>query len=436
MVTTRPAGRTPVPDPVVTVGAGQTAAVAARSLRTAGFDGRIVMVGDEQHLPYQRPPLSKGYLVGSDDRTDLPILTAQWCAEHAVELRLGTRARRIDPATRTVELDDGDRLAAGGVLLATGGRPRRLPDTRSPGTAHPDRSDRVLVLRTIEDADRIRGLLGAGRHLVVVGAGFIGSEVAAAARTLGTDVTIIEALDVPFAPLLGRRMGTALAGLHGDGGTALRTGETVEGIEESAHGVAVTTSSGATVEGDAVVVGIGIVPAVEVADASGIATGDGVLVDAHCRTSVPGVVAAGDVANHYHPLFERRLRVEHFDNANRQGAVAARTLLGDEVVLDTPHWFWSDQYGHNIQYAGDAPSADHLVVRGSVEARDFIAFYLRGPVLVAALAVDRGRAMAVTRRLIARRARPDPAVLTDEQVGLRSLLDDDSRDNDDTGSHP
>lgn len=402
-----------MPDPIVAVGAGQAAAVAARTLRTAGYDGRIVLLGDEPHPPYQRPPLSKGYLVGTASRADLSIVTEDWWDEHEVDLRLGVRARRVDAATRAVELDSGAWLAASGVLLATGGRPRRLPETRS---------ERVSVLRTVEDADRIRAALGPGRHLIMIGAGFIGSEVAASARALDTAVTMVDLLEVPFAAVLGRRMGAVLVDIHRDHGVTVRTGEPVEAVADTGEGVVVRMGSGAAIEGDAVVVGIGIVPAVEVAEASGIATGDGILVDQHCRTSVPGVVAAGDVANHYHPLFEQRLRVEHFDNANRQAPVAARTLLGEDAVFDDPHWFWSDQYEHNIQYAGHAPGADSIVVRGSVPARDFIAFYLRDGVVVAALAIDQGRAMAVTKRLIARRARPDPAVLADQDTDLRGLL--------------
>lgn len=395
----------------VIIGASLTAAAAAFTLRREGFDGRVVLVGEEPHLPYERPPLSKEYLRGEVTVDRLLVYPAAWYADHDVEARLGTPAARIIPADRTVELGDGRRVQADAVLLATGGRPRRLPAMGS---------ERPLYLRTVEDAQRIATHLSPGRRLVMVGAGFIGAEVAASVRQAGTDVTMLEMLDVPLEHLLGKAMGQVCADIHRDHGVDLRTGERVESITDTADGVVVRTSTGATVEASAVVMGVGMVPNVEVAEASGIVTGNGVIVDEFCRTSLDGVYAAGDVANHYHPLYDRRMRVEHYDNALSQGAVAARNMLGRPEAYADPHWFWSDQYEHNIQYAGSAEHWDDLVVRGSVDDRSFVAFYLRDRRVQAVLGVNRGRDVRSAKRLVAT-VDVDPAQLRDENTDLRAL---------------
>lgn len=395
----------------VIIGAGLTAAAAAFTLRREGFDGRVVLVGQEPHLPYQRPPLSKEYLRGDVTADRLSVYPESWYADHAVETRLGTRAARIIPADRAVELDGGRRLHADAVLLATGGRPRRLPTVNS---------QRLLYLRTIEDAQRIATHLGPGRRLIMVGAGFIGAEVAASARQAGTDVTMLEMLDVPLEHLLGKAMGQVCADIHRDHGVDLRTGERVESITDAADGVVVRTSTGDTVEGSAVILGVGMAPNVDIAEASGIATDDGVIVDEFCRTSLDEVYAAGDVANHWHPLYDRRVRVEHYDNAISQGAAAARNMLGRPEAYADPHWFWSDQYEHNIQYAGSAEQWDDLVVRGSVDDCSFVAFYLRDRRVQAVLGINRGRDVRAAKRLLAT-VDVDPAQLRDESTDLRAL---------------
>ncbi len=395
---------------IVTIGAGQTAAVAARTLRRRGYDGHIELIGDEALPPYQRPPLSKDYLADGDD-DGLFLLTEKWCADNDVRVRLGSRAARIDPGRSAVELADGSEIAADAVLIATGGRARRLPGVEG---------DRVHYLRTLHDADRLRRQLHPGTRLIVIGAGFIGSEVAATARGAGAEVTVIETFEVPLQRALGREMGAACAEIHRRHGVDLRLGETVESVVETAGGVVVTTSGG-RIEGDHVVVGIGITPNVQVASRSGLAVDNGVLVDEYCRTSVPHVYAAGDVANHQHPLFGERIRVEHFDNASRQGAAAAGNMLGRDTVFDDPHWFWSDQYDVNLQYAGHAREWDDLVIRGSVEELDFSAFYLRGGVIRAAFGVDRGGDVLLAKELIAGQVSVDPWTLRDEDVDLAEL---------------
>jgi 3-phenylpropionate/trans-cinnamate dioxygenase ferredoxin reductase subunit len=402
-----------MPGTIATVGAGQTAAVAVRTLRRRGFDGQLVLIGAEPHLPYQRPPLSKEYLAGEQDRDEVFLLTEKWCADNAVDLRLGTGASRVDAAAGAVELEDGTRVEADAVLLATGSRARLLPGAEG---------DRVVHLRTLDDADRLRGHLRPGRHVITVGGGFIGAEVASVARAAGARVTVLEALDVPLEPVLGREFGGVCGRILRDNGVDLRTGETVTEVAETAGGVTVRTAAGTVLGGDVVVVGIGSVPNTEVAERSGIAVDGGVLTDEHCRTSTDRVFAAGDVTNHYHPLFGRRMRVEHFDNANKQGMAAAKNMLGRTTVYGDPHWFWSDQFDLNLQHAGHVSQWADVVVRGSVEELDFLAFALDGGVVRAAFAVERGGGMFLARELIAAGAAPDPDLLRDEDVELTELL--------------
>jgi 3-phenylpropionate/trans-cinnamate dioxygenase ferredoxin reductase component len=400
-------------DTVLIVGAGQTAAMATRTLRRRGFGGRVVLIGEEPHLPYQRPPLSKEYLQGVEERSGLFLLSEEWCVKNDLEVRLGTRVEGIDAVDRAIELSDQTRVRGDAVLIATGGRPRQIPGVQG---------ERVHYLRTIEDSDRIKAMLGPDTRLVVIGGGFIGLEVAASARVLGAQVTVLEMLDVPLERVLGRQMGAVCAELHRGHGVQLLTGDTVETVTETAEGVVVRTGRGAVVEGDLVVVGVGIAPNVEVAEAAGLKVANGIVVDEYCRTSLDGVYAAGDVANHFHPLYERYLRVEHFDNANKQGAAAANNILGRATVFDDPHWFWSDQYEVNIQHAGHADAWTELVIRGSVEQRDFVAFYLDGATLRAAFGIDRGEDISAAKELIAARAAPEPDQLRDEDVDLFDLL--------------
>jgi 3-phenylpropionate/trans-cinnamate dioxygenase ferredoxin reductase subunit len=393
---------------IVIVGAGMTSAAAAEALRQAEFDGRILIVGREPHLPYERPPLSKEYLRGEHGREALPIRGQDWYEQHDVELRLGTEVTSLDASGPAVELGDGEVIDADAVLLATGGVPRRMPGKPS---------ERVLYLRTVEDADRIRDLMASGR-LVVVGAGFIGAEVAASARAREVEVTLLERNGTPLARALGEEMGRLYGDIHRDHGVDLRTGAMVEGIEDTAGGVVVRLGEDQAIEADAVLVGVGIAPSTELAEAAGLDVDDGVLVDQRCRTSADGVFAAGDMANHLHPLFGR-LRVEHFDNAIKMGAAAARSMLGSEEAFDDPHWFWSDQYDVNLQYVGFAREWDDVVIRGSTDDRRFVAFYIHRGVLFAALGMNRGRDVRRAMKLIG--TRPDPALLRDEDTDLRTL---------------
>jgi 3-phenylpropionate/trans-cinnamate dioxygenase ferredoxin reductase subunit len=397
----------------VVVGAGYTGMAAVEALRSGGFDGRIVMIGEEPHYPYERPPLSKTYLRGTHAREALFPRPNSWYAEHGVEALLSARVRTVDVAEQVVELNDSDRIAYNRLLLATGGRPRSLR-----GIA----GERVLYLRTLEDADRLRAQLIPGSRLVVVGAGFIGCEVAATARALGVTVTVLEALDRPLGRVFGDEIGTLIAQIHRDEGIELRCGEAVTSVTERGGEVVVGTAGGAVISCDVVVVGVGIAPNVELVRGSGVDVDNGIVVDEYCRTSVEGIYAAGDVANHYHPIFNRRMRVEHYDNALRQGAAAAANMLDRMVIFDDVHWFWSDQYTYNLQYVGCADGWDQIVLRGGIRDRRFAAFYLRHRRIVAALGINRGQDVLVAKRLIHARAHVEPRLLRDEDVNLRTLV--------------
>ncbi|MBU8831716.1 NAD(P)/FAD-dependent oxidoreductase [Mycolicibacterium goodii] len=396
----------------VTVGAGQTAAVAARTLRRRGFDGRIILIGDEPHPPYQRPPLSKEYLSGAGASDDLWILPERWCADHNVEIRTGTEVTRVDTATGTVELSGQAPIRADAVLFATGGRPRRLP---VPGP----RPDLVHHLRTLDDAARLHEALTPGCRLGIIGAGFIGLEIAATAVGLGSSVTVLEAAAVPLGAVLGPRIGTEIGRLHRANGVQLHTGVAVDGLRTDADGVVVSTGA-QDMRFDAVVIGIGITPNTAVAEASGIAVDDGIVVDVQGRASVPNVYAAGDVARRFSERAARHVRVEHFDNANRQGAAVANAMLGRDAVNDDAPWFWSDQYEHNLQLLGAATG--DLVIRGDVEDSEFTAFYIdTDDTLRGVFTVDRGEDVMVGRELLGRRI--PRAVLEDDEADLWELVD-------------
>jgi 3-phenylpropionate/trans-cinnamate dioxygenase ferredoxin reductase component len=398
----------------VAVGAGQTAAVAARTLRRRGFDGRIILVGDEPHLPYQRPPLSKEFLAGTDTLESLQILPEAWRADNGVEVLTGATVTRLDPNTRAVEVAGHKPIPADAVLFATGGRPRTLP---VPGP----RPELVHQLRTIDDAQRLRQSLMPGLRLVLIGAGFIGLEIAATAAALGVDVTVLEAAAVPLGAVVGVRMGTECARIHRDRGVDLRTNAAVRCLRTTNDGVVIELDGGSPLEADVVVVGIGIIPNTSVAAEAGLHIDDGIVVDAQGRTSIPNVFAAGDVARRYSQRAGRHVRVEHFDNANKQGAAVANAVLGRDAVSDEANWFWSDQFDHNIQFLGAATQTCELVIRGNPAERDFTAFYVDDGILCGAFAVDRGEDVMVARELLGRRV--ETTVLTDEDIDLWDLVD-------------
>jgi 3-phenylpropionate/trans-cinnamate dioxygenase ferredoxin reductase component len=398
----------------VAIGAGQTAAVAARTLRRRGFDGRIVLVGDEPHAPYQRPPLSKEFLAGSDTRASLDLLPAGWLADNDVEIITGTEVTRVDVHTRCVALAGHKAIPADSVLFATGGRPRTIP-------AAGPRPDLIHTLRTIDDAQRLRQALRPGSRVVLIGAGFVGLEIAATATRLGIEVTVVEAAAVPLGSVIGERLGVECARMHRDHGVDIRANAAVSTVRTTAEEVIVEFGDGPPLTADAAVVGIGITPNTAAAAASGLHTDDGIIVDAQGRTAIPNVYAAGDVARRRSERAGRHVRVEHFDNANKQGAAVANAIVGRDGICDDASWFWSDQYDHNIQFLGTASASDELVMRGSIDERDFTAFHLDGDMLCGAFTIDRGEDIMVTRELLGRRV--NAALLADEDFDLWDLVD-------------
>jgi 3-phenylpropionate/trans-cinnamate dioxygenase ferredoxin reductase subunit len=399
------------PRTIVTVGAGQAAAVAARNLRRQGFDGRIMLIGDEPHAPYQRPPLSKEFLAGTDTEAALWILRPSWIADNDVEILTGTRVLRVEPASRTVAVDSGADIEADAVLFATGGTPRTL-------TVPGPRPDLVHYLRTLDDAVALAPVLVPGRRLAIIGAGFIGLEIAATAAAAGVAVTVFESVPVPLARILGSAMGEAVCRLHRDHGVDLRTGVRLAGIRTTADGVLIDiTGAAESFEADAVVIGIGITPNTTTAEASGLGVDDGIVVDASGRTSIPGIFAAGDVARRYSERAGRHVRLEHFDNASRQGVAVSNAMLGRDTPSDDAPWFWSDQHGHNLQFIGAATGDP--VIRGDIGARDFTGFYLEGATVRGAFAVDRGEDIMAARELLGREV--DVAALRDESTDLWDL---------------
>ena len=405
---------------MVIVGAGMTGGVAAKTLRDAGFDGGIVLIGDDPGVPFGRPPLSKTYLRGEEDLSGWLVEPTEWYARNEVE-RIRATATAIDTETRTVTLDAGGAVEYSKLLLATGGRNRRLV---VPGS---DLAN-IFQLRTVADCDAIKQAARPGVRALVVGMGFIGSEVAASLRQLKLDVTAVFPGRLPLDSVLGPEIGEVMAGIHADSGVHLLSHETVARFEGAGQVERAVTKGDRKIECDLVIVAVGIQPNVELAQGAGIAVDNGILVDAACRTSVPDVFAAGDVANHLHPLFGR-IRVEHYNNAEKQGAAAARSMLGSDAEYAYLHTFWSDQYQDKLEYAGHARTWDGFVVRGSLPQRKLIGFYLEGGVLRAAVGLDRGGdpeldadgEMASAARLIARRAQPAPSALADEGQDLDLL---------------
>lgn len=399
----------------VIVGAGMCGGRAAEALRREGFDGRVVLISAEREPPYERPPLSKEYMRGELEREKLYLLPPDWYSENGVDLLLGRETKRLDPGRRVVELDDGERIQFDSLLLATGGRVRRLD---VPGAD----LEGVYYLRDIADSERIGSQLREGRRVVVVGAGFIGSEVAASCRMKGLEVTVLELEEAPLQRALGPELGKIFAGIHRDKGVDLRTGVGAKRFEGSKRIEAVVTTANERIECDFVVVGIGIEPNVELAVEAGIQTDNGIVVDERCRTSAEAVFAAGDVANHFNPVMGERLRVEHEQNAQRQGAAAALNMMGrDEPYQEVP-WFWSDQYEYSMQYAGHASRWDEIVFRGSVDERKFTAFYLADGRLRAALAINSFRDVRFAREILKRGGSVDAAKLADPEADLRSLI--------------
>jgi 3-phenylpropionate/trans-cinnamate dioxygenase ferredoxin reductase component len=398
----------------VIVGASLAGAKAAETLREEGFDGRVVLIGSEHERPYERPPLSKDYLRGEVGREKVYVHDEGFYAGHDIELRLGRTAVSLDTVGSAVTLDDGERLPYDRLLLATGAEPRRLA---IPGA----QLDGVLYLRSVEDSDTLRERLDRGGSVVVVGAGWIGAEVAASARQRGLEVTVVEPAGVPLERVLGREVGAVYRDVHADHGVRMLLGTGVAAFEGDTAVERVRIDDGRELACDFVVVGVGVLPRTELAARAGIAVDDGILVDERLRTSAPDVFAAGDVANAHHPLYGERIRVEHWANALNQGPVAARAMLGPSAPYDLVPYFFSDQYDVGMEYAGFARDWDRVVFRGDPATREFIAFWLVGDRIVAGMNVNVWDVTDAIQRLIRERVAVDDRRLANPAVALEEL---------------
>ena len=354
----------------IIAGAGLAGAKAAETLRAEGFEGRIALIGSEPEIPYERPPLSKGLLLGTAERTEAYVHEAGWYAEHDVDLRTATTVRAIDAEKHRVRLSDGDDLEYHKLLLATGATPRSLT---VPGAA----LGNVLSLRTLADFDLVAAAVQAGTRLVVVGSGWIGLEVAAAARNRGATVTVVTPATLPLQKILGDRMAEVFAGLHREHGVEFRFGAQVSELRGGPDVAQVVLGDGSTINADVVLVAIGVTPNTGLADQARLPVDNGVLVDKQLRTADPDIFAAGDIANIDHPLLRTRLRVEHWETALHSGPVAARAMLGQDAVWDRLPYFFTDQYDLGMEYAGWIPpgARPDVVVRGDETGREFIAFW-------------------------------------------------------------
>ncbi len=404
-----------MPPAFVIVGASLAGATAAATLRQDGFDGDVILIGKETHPPYERPPLSKQYLRGEAPFEKALVKPSGFYEENAIEMRLGEEVTRINPGDRKVELASGQSVRYDKLLIATGVRNRRPP---IPGL----NLQNVFDLRSVDDANAIRAGIAAGRKAVVIGMGFIGCEVTASLRQQGVEVVSIDPSPTPLFRVLGEQVGKVISAVHRDHGVEMLFEDVVTRFEGAGRVERVITRAGRHVDCDFAIAGVGVEPVVDFLAGSGVEIDNGILVDEHCRTNVQEIYAAGDVANHYHPGFQKRMRVEHWQNAMQQGTAAARSMLGTGQPYDPVHWFWSDQYDVNLQYAGFHREWDQVVVRGSLDAKNFIAFFVNTGRVDAAIALNRGKDMRRAMPLIKARRVIDPRQLGDDDVDLRSLV--------------
>ena len=400
------------------VGGGLAAGKTAEALRAAGHDGEIVLISDEPHLPYERPPLSKSYLMGTSERERVFVHPQSWYAEHGIDLRLGQPVTALDSAARTLTLAAGATVRYDTCLLATGSVPRRLdvPGADAAG---------VHYLRKLDESDNIKSVLGAGGALAVIGAGWIGLEVAAAARSAGLAVTVVEAAELPLLRVLGPEVARIFAQLHRDHDVDLRLGSGVDSLRvEDAHVRGVRLNDGSEVAADAVVVGVGIGPEVSLARKAGLRIYDGVLADEHLRTSDPHVFAAGDVVNAFHPFYGRPVRVEHWANALNQPTVVAANMLGGDQSYDALPYFYTDQYDLGMEYVGyvEPGGYDEIVFRGRPDSGEFIAFWCREQQVLAGMNVNVWDVVDPIKAIIRSRAAIDPVRLADPSVELADLI--------------
>jgi NADPH-dependent 2,4-dienoyl-CoA reductase/sulfur reductase-like enzyme len=398
---------------IVIVGAGQAGGRAAETLRAAGFQGSVVLVGEETLPPYERPPLSKDVLAGKAAPETTFLRPAESYAELGVELRLGVRVHAINPKSRQVQLGDASALPYDRLLLATGARARRLAIA---GADSPE----IHHVRDMADSLRLRTALSPDARVLIIGAGFIGLEVAATARVAGCAVTVLESAPHPLARVAPPEIGAFFTELHRAQGVDLRMGSSVTAIEPGRPSLAYT-NAGEAIEADIIVIGVGALPNTELAEEAGLDVADGIVTDSFCRTSDPAIFAAGDATRHLNPLLGRHIRLEAWQNAQNQAIAAARTMAGQPTEHAEIPWFWTDQYDVNMQFAGAPLSWDQIVWRGPPAAKRSSAFLLREGVAVGGICINNGREMRPIRQLIAAARATDPAALADPAVKLVEL---------------
>ena len=403
---------------IVIAGASLAGAKAAETLRAEGFGGPVVLIGAEPVRPYERPPLSKDYLLGKAERESIYVHPAGWYGEHGVTLRLGTTVTGVDRAGHEVLLADGSRVGYAKLLLATGSAPRRLT---VPGAS----LDGVLYLRQLEDSDQLRAAFQTASRVAVIGGGWIGLETAAAARAAGAEVTILEAADLPLLRVLGPEVAQVFAGLHTEHGVDLRAGVQVAEITGAGgHADGVRLADGSRIPADVIIVGVGITPRTGLAEAAGLTVANGIQVDAQLRTADPDIFAAGDVANAFHPRLGTSIRVEHWANALHQPQTAARAMLGQDASYDRLPYFFTDQYDLGMEYSGYVPPGGHdeVVLRGDVAGREFLAFWLSGGRVLAGMNVNIWDQTDAIQALIRSGQPVAPARLADPDVPLAEVL--------------
>jgi 3-phenylpropionate/trans-cinnamate dioxygenase ferredoxin reductase subunit len=399
----------------VIVGASLTGAKAAEELRKQGFDGRVVLIGDEPENPYERPPLTKDYLRGESPREKTFVHEPGFYEQNEIELHSAVKVTAIEPATRAVSVDGDAQFVYDRLLIATGAQPREL-EIAGAGL------DGVHHLRTLADCDVLKARLESGGKVIVVGAGWIGAEFAASARLAGLDVTIIEPTAVPLERVLGAELGTFYGDVHKAHGVQLRTETGVEAFEGQGSVTSVRTSDGRSIACDFVVVGVGVVPRTGLAEAAGATIENGIVVDEGLATSLPDVFAAGDVANAWHPFFGQRIRVEHWANALNQGPAAALSMLGQDVSYDRLPYFFSDQYDVGMEYSGYAEEWDEIVYRGALKDGAFVAFWLKDQRVIAGMNVNVWDVNEDVQKLIRSRQQIDTAALRDTETPLTELV--------------
>ena len=400
----------------VIVGAGLAGAKAAEALRAQGFDGRVVLIGDEVERPYDRPPLSKGYLLGKSEREEIYIHPSEWYAENDIDLRVGTRIVEIDRAGHVVSTQRGDKLGYDKLLLTTGSSPRHLQVAGAElGGVH--------YLRRVADSEALHAAFESAQRVAIIGAGWIGLETAAAARAAGCQVTLIERAELPLVAVLGAEVAAIYADLHRAHGVDLRLNAEVIEIVDGADAATGVRLADGVVQADVVVVGVGITPNIELAEAAGLPIDNGIVVDENLATVDPDVFAAGDVANAYYPLLDTHLRLEHWSAALNQGPVAAANMMGTATSYDRVPYFFSDQYDSGMEYTGYVPRGgyDSVVFRGDVATGEFIAFWMQDGRVLAGMNVNTWEVTDAIEGLVRSGARPDPAKLADPDVLLMDL---------------